>query len=118
MKSSSLLNLRKVIPRPSEYRDALIHNWHLTENEQHYLEVYLLTKEWATEFLAHVRDGEIYFKKKSYSVTWINSPSRIKKTGGWVTISLRYCPLLNRGYALVRCDFSDSIDDIRRIEWN
>lgn len=102
MKSSSTMQLRKDgVTNPSHYRDSLIHEWYLRQDYQDRLKHYILRSSSVDDFLDNSNDGELKVKDRSYSITYINGLSKIRKADK-VLISLRYCEYLERGYALVK----------------
>lgn len=101
MKSSSLQMMDAGIPDPRDYRDNIIHEWYLTQNYIEKLSIYILRETPKEEFFFNVHDGELKVKGKLYSITWNNSPSKCREAK-ILLVSLRYCPFLDRGYALVR----------------
>jgi hypothetical protein len=99
MKSSSL---RKAgIENPRLYRDALIHDWELAPEFISHLNVYILRETTPEQLFFHLNYGEIIVQGKQYSVVWCSSPSEVR-LAEYLLISLRYCPHLERGYALVK----------------
>lgn len=102
MKSSSLRLLKEAnIQSPSEYRDSLIHAWALKEAYRKNLSIYLLRETTPEKFFFHMKDGELRIQGKLYSITWINSPKEVRECS-IIVVSLRYCRILDRGYALVQ----------------
>jgi hypothetical protein len=102
VKSSSLWAGSTDSPICREYRDALIHDWNFHQLEWKAPSVYLLGKVLASKLFAKIQDGEIKIQGHQYSVIWVSGPMRIRKEGAYCLVSLRYCTLLNRGYALIR----------------
>lgn len=101
MKSSSLKMMDAGIKEPAFYRDSLIHNWYLDTDYQRHLKLYVLAETTPGQFFLNFKDGELIVKKRSYSVTWIDSPAVCRDTD-FLLVSLRYCEHLKRGYALVK----------------
>jgi hypothetical protein len=89
------------IADPRHYRDALIHEWYLQSDYREKLSVFILKETTKELFFFNIKDGELKIKGKQYSITWINSPS-VCRENTFLLVSLRYCPLLERGYALVQ----------------
>lgn len=89
------------IPNPREYRDALIHDFHLDAKHQKFLKQYFLAEAMTRDLFMHIKDGELHIKKKSYSVIWIEPPSKVRDASV-ALVSLRWCDHLNRGYVLVK----------------
>lgn len=103
MKSSSLKLVGQGISNPSDYRDALIHEWYLRKEYATNLAMYMLKETPIELFQANSKDGELTVQGKKYSITWIHSPSKIKKADTKrLLVSIRYCRDLDRGYVLVK----------------
>jgi hypothetical protein len=100
MKSSSLKLIKSGVD-PSHYRDALIHDWFLEDMYSKQLEIFILKETTPQEFFDNIKDGEVRIKGRNYSVIWINSPSASRRARR-LLISIRFCGLLHRGYALVK----------------
>jgi hypothetical protein len=107
MKSSSLKMLDAGIANPREYRDMLVHDWFIREDYIKFLDIYLLRETTPAKLFFHMKDGELKVGGKYYSITWLNSPAKIRESGV-VLVSLRYCRFLERGYALVKILQGDS----------
>lgn len=102
MKSSSLRQMVKDgTLSPRDYRDALIHDWYLTDEYKKHLLMYMLAETTPEEFFAHTKDGELFLGDRSYSITYIHSPAILRKAD-YLVLSLRYCEKLQRGYVLVK----------------
>lgn len=102
MKSSSLRLLEEGIENPREYRDMLIHDWFLRSDYADKLEIHILKETKPSELFFHLSDdGELLIRGRSYSVTWINSPAKVREAE-FALVSLRFCKFLNRGYALIK----------------
>lgn len=117
MKSSSirgLTSLTKLNINPREYRDAVIHDWDLKDTFRKQLGLYMLRKVSGPALLNKVVNGEIVVNQEPYSVIWVSGPAKVKKTQT-VLLSLRYCDMLNRGYALIKTDdnINESIQELR-----
>lgn len=121
MKSSSIHKVlhTKGIEGARAYRDALIHDWKLKPEIQDQLLIHKLCYGWWNEIFTHLNDGELIIQGRSYSITWINSPAEIRRRGGWIELSMRYCFMLERGYVLVRCaEGTPTFRNEERIEWS
>lgn len=118
MKSSSLKLIKDAgVASPSEYRDNLIHNWYLSEEYSKHLTMHILRETESLDFFKHFsKDGELQVKEHFYSVTWINSPATIRKNK-YCLVSLRYCPYLGRGYALVKVLFDSDKSEFPKLEY-
>lgn len=102
MRSSSLkLALKHGIKSPKLYRDNLIHNWFLTDEDRQHLEVFFQAKEYSEELENHIRNGAYYIGEKEYQITWVNKPETIFHAE-YALLSFRYCSLLRCGYVLIR----------------
>lgn len=113
MKSSSLKLVAAGIKDPSHYRDNVIHTWHLQEDYQKNLEVFMLKQTTRTQLFDHTKDGELYVHEKKYSITWINSPNAINKhEHDRLLLSFRYCKNLDRGYVLVKILHMGQFDEL------
>lgn len=110
MKSSSLKMIDAGISNPREYRDALIHEWHLKEEYRRHLVVFMLRYTTPQSFFRFMKDGELTIARKSHSVTWINHPNIIRGADR-ILVSVRYCGMLDRGYVLVK-KYDHDIDEI------
>lgn len=102
MKSSSLRLVKESgILNPRGYRDALIHDWYLSHYYAVHLTQYKLRCAMSKLIMENIKDGELHCKDNSYSVIWINSASVCRKADQ-VLLSFRYCPILERGYVLIK----------------
>lgn len=101
MKSSSIKLVDAGIPNPSNYRDSLIHDWYLKDEYKDKLSIFILRETTKELFFFNVKDGELLVQGKQYSITWVSSPSACREHT-FLLVSLRYCPHLDRGYALVQ----------------
>lgn len=110
MKSSSLhLAIKHGIDSPQAYRDSIIHDWYLKPELAKKLEVFLLRRLESWMLFKMLKDGEVTVGKKQFSIVWIDPPAKLREQNKDVLISLRYCPLLKCGYALIK-DLKGEID--------
>ena len=101
MKSSSLRLIDSGIKDPRAYRDSLVNDWSLPDEYTSKLGIYIQKETTPEAFFFHLKDGELKVKNKLFSVTWVNSPGTVREAK-YVVVSLRYCNMLDRGYALVK----------------
>lgn len=101
MKSSSLKMIDAGISNPREYRDELTNEWYPRPDYREHLEIFVLCETEPALLFFALKDGDIIVKGKSYSVTWINPPSKCREAK-FLLVSLRYCRYLERGFALVK----------------
>lgn len=108
MKSSSIKLAKTLgIESPKEYRDTLIHEWFIAKEFADRLEVYILRRLESAILFELIKDGEIILGKHTYSVIWLTRPSTARKAE-FVLLSLRFCPILKCGYALVKTVVGES----------
>lgn len=104
MKSSSLAWVRHAgVPSPRAYRDSLIHDWYLTAEQRKHLTTFFQAKASFQLIEALTSEGELILHGKKYSITWLHSLASIKRSQTQIAfLSFRFCPLLERGYVLIK----------------
>lgn len=117
MRSSSLKELLSAgIESPREYRDMLIHEWHLTEEARDIVQVYFFAKESSAELKARINNGVFKLDNKDYHITWIHRPETVFK-GPFALLSFRYCSYLHCGYVLIKALDAESAPDFHYVEY-
>lgn len=102
MRSSSLkIATEHGVSSPRAYRDALIHDWFLSNEDKCTLETFFLAKEYSQELKDHIKNGAFWIDNKEYHITWIHKPETVFKAE-FALLSFRYCKLLNCGYVLIK----------------
>lgn len=102
MRSSSLKELIAAgIESPREYRDLLIHDWHLPEEARELVQVYFFAKEDIEMLKKKINNGTFQLDNKSYHITWIHRPETVFKAA-FALLSFRYCSYLDCGYVLIK----------------
>jgi hypothetical protein len=103
MKSSSLKIAKEYgIKSPREYRDKLIHEWHIDSDHFNNVYTHCFLKEFVTSnVFDSIKDGEMVYDGCSYSVIWITGPKSIKNYPRCL-LSFRWSVPLNCGYVLIK----------------
>lgn len=112
MKSSSIKALVQEYPaiKAREYRDILIHEWHIPDSYKNIPAILESVKITTWNLHTNLNDGQLFYKSKQFNITWLSGPKAVKKAR-FAIISFRWCVYLNSGYALIKIYEEDGINN-------